>query len=156
MRRFRFIALFLLIVVLAFLILQYFGVTSIGFRISFQTVRKGLFCGLRGAGYRVIQNAEEWDEICRKCFPPDVVPPEINFSNTTVIAVFMGECPTSGFDIEVKEITDTIFRVVVKVAWITYTGKAVLQVFTSPFHIIKVQKINKPITFQTVWETEDC
>jgi hypothetical protein len=49
------------------------------------------------AGYHVIQNAEEWDEICRKCFPPDVVPPEINFSNTTVIAVFMGECPTSKF-----------------------------------------------------------
>jgi hypothetical protein len=155
MRRFRFIALFLLIVVLAFLILQYFGVTSIGFRINFQTIGKGLW-GPCEAGYHVIQNAEEWDEICRKCFPPGVVPPEINFSNTTVIAVFMGECPTSGFDIEVKEITDTIFRVVVKVAWITYTGKAVLQVFTSPFHIIKVQKINKPITFQTVWETEDC
>jgi len=46
---------------------------------------------------------------------------------------------TSGFAVEVKEITDTIFRVVVKVAWITYAGKAVLQVFTSPFHIIKVR-----------------
>jgi len=52
----------------------------------------------------------------------------------------MGEKPTSGFAIEVKEITDTIYRVVVKVAWITYVGKAVLQVFTSPFHIIKVEK----------------
>ena len=155
MRKSRFIAPFLLIVFLAFLILQYFGVTSIGFRINFQTIRKGLW-GPREAGYHVIQNAEEWAEICKKTFPPDVVPPEINFSNTTVIAVFMGEKPTSGFAIEVKEITDTIFRVVVKVAWITYVGKAVLQVFTSPFHIIKVEKINKPITFQTVWETDDC
>jgi hypothetical protein len=123
---------------------------------KFSNRQKGVVLRFEGAGYRVIQNAEEWDEICRKCFPPDVVPPEINFSNTTVIAVFMGECPTSGFDVEVKEITDTIFRVIVKVAWMTYTGKAVAQVFTSPFHIIKVQKINKPMTFQTVWETEDC
>ena len=89
----------------------------------------------------------------QKMFPPDVVPPEINFSNTTVIAVFIGEKPTSGFAIEVKEITDTIFRGVVKVAWITYDGKAVLHVFTSPFHIIKVEKINKPITFQTTFNS---
>ena len=88
-------------------------------------------------------------------FPPDAVP-EINFSNTTVIAVFMGLQPTAGYAIEVKEITDTIFRVVVKVAWITPSGKMVLHVFTSPYHIIKTQKINKPITFQTIWETHDC
>jgi len=139
---------------LAFLILQYFGITSIGFRINFQTIIKGLL-GIQGSMIPCNPEREEWAEICGEIFPTDVVPPEINFSNTTVIAVFMGEKPTSGFAIEVKEITDTIFRVVVKVAWITYAGKAVLQVFTS-FHIIKVEKMNKPVTFQTVSETDDC
>ena len=33
--------------------------------------------------------------------------------------------------------------------------KGVLQVLTSPYHIIKTVKINKPITFQTFWEG-DC
>ncbi|MGC8940382.1 MAG: protease complex subunit PrcB family protein [Candidatus Bathyarchaeia archaeon] len=155
MRKRLFIALVLLSVVLTFLILQYFGVTSIGFRLNFQTIRKGPW-GSEEAGYHIIQNAEDWAKICKKVFPPDVAPPEINFSNTTVIAVFMGEKPTAGFAIEVKEITDTFFRVVVKVAWIQYVGKGVAQVFTSPFHVIKVEKINKPVTFQTVWETEDC
>lgn len=108
------------------------------------------------AGYHVVQNAEDWAEICEKVFPPDVTPPEIDFSTTTVIAVFMGTRPTSGYDIEVREITDTIFRVSVKVAWKTPGKNAVLQVLTSPYHVITVEKISKPITFQTVWETNDC
>ena len=106
---------------LHFFTLQYFGVTSVGFRIGFQTIRKGTRDG-KDSGYYVIQNAEQWNEICKRVFPPDAVP-EINFSNTTVIAVFMGLRPTAGYAIEVKEITDTIFRVVVKVAWTTPDGK---------------------------------
>ena len=54
-------------------------------------------------------------EICKKAFLPDAVP-EINFSNTTVITVFMGQQSTAGYAVEVKEITDTIFRVFVKIA----------------------------------------
>ena len=154
MRKSLFILFFSLVAVSMFLTLQYFGVTSVGFRISFQTIRKGTWGG-KDSGYYVIQNTEQWNEICKRVFPPDAVP-EINFSNTTVIAVFMGLQPTAGYAIEVKEITDTIFRVVVKVAWITPGGKMVLHVFTSPYHIIKTQKINKPITFQTIWETHDC
>jgi len=42
-----------------------------------------------------------------------------------------------------------------EVVWITYTGKAVVLVFTSLFHVIKAEKISEPITFQTVWETHD-
>jgi len=148
-------AVFLLIVALTFLTFQYFGVTSIGFSMDFQTIRQGLW-GRKEGGYYVIQNAEDWAEICKAVFPPDIAPPEINFSNTTVIAVFMGELPTSGYGIEVREVKDAIFRVIVKVAWITYAGKLVLQVFTAPYHIVKVQKISKPIVFQTIWETKDC
>jgi len=155
MRKSLLIVFFSLVAVFIFLTLQYVGVTSVGLSIDFQTISKGSY-GFHDQGYYIIQNDEEWNEICKRLFPPDVVLPKINFSNTTVIAVFMGRLPTAGYAIEVKEITDTIFRVVVKVAWITYAGKLVLQVFTSPYHIIKTQKINKPITFQTIWETHDC
>jgi len=154
MRKSLFILFFLLVVLFTFLTLQYFGVTSVGLRIGFQTIRKGTRGG-KDSGYYVIQNAEQWNEICKSVFPPDAMP-EINFSNTTVIAVFMGLRPTAGYAIEVKEITDTIFRVVVKVAWITPGGKILPQILTSPYHIIKTQKINEPITFQIIWETHDC
>jgi len=53
---------------------------------NIRTVLARITATIIRARYHVIQNAEEWAEICKKCFPP-----EINFSNTIVIAVFTSE-----------------------------------------------------------------
>lgn len=59
----------------------------------------------------------------------------VNSSNTTIIAVFMGEFSTGGYGIEIKEVVDVGQSVVVKVEK-TYPDKGgvVTEAFSQPYH----------------------
>jgi hypothetical protein len=83
--------------------------------------------------------------------------PVVDFSKTTIIAVFMGRCPTMGYEIEIKEIIDTGLSVVVRVEK-THPGERCLvgEAITSPFHIVKVDKIGKCLVFDTFTRAKEC
>ena len=140
------------IAVVTVFILHAYGITGTGYRLEFQTLEKGWVSEHMGSAYYVINTADEWADVFERSPPP-----EIDFSETTVIAVFMGRRPTGGYGIEVKEIIDTGFLVVIKVEQ-TSPGKGciLLQVITSPYHIVKVDKIGKGVRFDTVMRITDC
>ena len=153
MRRKRLLVLaFTVITVAAVLVLHAFGVTGTGRRIEFQTLENVWFPWQTSSAYYVINTADEWADVFERSPPP-----EIDFSETTVIAVFMGRRPTGGYGIEVKEIIDTGFLVVIKVEQ-TSSGKGCVlaQVITSPYHIVKVDKIDKSVRFDTIFRTFEC
>lgn len=153
MRRKRLlVSIFSVIMVAAILVLHAFGVTGTGGRIEFQTLENVWFSWPTSPAYYVINTADEWSDVFEKS--PSL---EIDFSETTVIAVFMGRRPTGGYGIEVKEIIDTGFLVVTKVEQ-TSPGKGCIlpQVITSPYHIVKVDKIGKGVWFDTVMRTVEC
>lgn len=150
--------------VTAVLVLHALGLTNTGTRLDFQTISKGVWSGHTGRAYYVIQNAEDWvriwnqhQQILLPYRPPYEPPPEIDFSEATVIAVFMGECRTTGYSIEVKEVIDTGLTIVVKVEK-TCPGKdcVVGEALTHPYHIIKTNKIGKHVIFQTSERTANC
>ena len=86
-----------------------------------------------------------------------VIPPEVDFSNSTVIAVFMGEKPTGGHDIEITNITDEGDKVVVNVKRISPDENCVVtQVLTQPYHIVKTSKITKNVEFIYEDEITQC
>jgi len=138
--------------VAAVLVLHAFGVTGTGRRIEFQTLENVWFPWQTSSAYYVINTVDEWTDVFERSPPPEIV-----FSETTVIAVFMGRCPTGGYGIEIKEIIDTGFLVVIKVEQ-TSPGKGCIlpQVITSPYHIVKVDKIGKGVRFDTVMRITDC
>lgn len=142
------------------LVLHALGITNTGVRLEFQTISKGAWSGHTSHAYYVIQDMEDWWRIWRQhqqIFVPPRPPPEIDFSTATVIAVFMGQCPTTGYSIEVEEIIDTGLTVVVKVEKV-YPGKncVVGEALTYPYHIVKTSKINKQVIFQTFERTVNC
>ena len=129
-------------------------------QIEFQTISKGYCSGHRSPAYYVILNEDEWTDVWNQhqsIFIPQLPTPEVNFSKTIVIAVFMGEFNTGGYGIEIKEILDMNQSVVVKVEKI-HPGKGcgVILAFTQPYHIVKIDKIDKEITFDTVERTIEC
>jgi len=128
-------------------------------QMEFQTIEKGYFSMRRSPAYYVIQTEDEWTNIWNHhdISIPQRSPPEIDFSKSTVIAVFMGEFNTGGYGIEIKNILDTNQSVVIKVEK-TYPGKGccVIEAFTYPYHIAKTDKISKEITFDTVERTIEC
>ncbi|MCD6264029.1 hypothetical protein DRO56_02670 [Candidatus Bathyarchaeota archaeon] len=81
----------------------------------------------------------------------------MDFSNTTIIAVFMGEFSTGGYEIEIKEVIDVGSSILVKVEK-TYPGRGctTTEAFSQPYHIIKLQKIEKPVTFRTSVKVRIC
>ena len=135
-------------------------------KVEFQTIEKGYYCRQNASAYYVIENESEWIVLWNQYIHRDpgqltFVPPGrpvINFSNTTVIAVFMGECP-SGFlyEIEITEIVNPFKSVVVMVEK-RYTGPKCggWTVITQPYHIVKMNKTDMEITFETFEKTIEC
>jgi hypothetical protein len=127
---------------------------------KFQTIDKGYYSGHKSPAYYVINDAEEWADVWdqhTQTFSPQPPSPEVDFSRTTIIAVFMGEYNTGGYEIEIKEMVDTGPTVVVKVEK-TYPGKGciVTMALSQPYHIVEVDKIDKQVVFETSERTIEC
>lgn len=125
--------------------------------LEFQTILKGTgyYSGHTEEAYYVINDYEKWAEVWSKQTHPP--PHEVDFSNTTIIAVFMGQFPTGGYAIEIKEIIDTGGSILVKVEK-RYPGKGcgVTLSGTEPYHMVKVDKIEKHVIFKTSIKTILC
>jgi len=161
MRKKRLLVSIAFIILLATIsILHTVGVTATGRRISFQTIGKELFLTHERSGYYVINDAAQWEDMLNQqrggSIPQSSIP-DIDFSKSTVIAVFLGSRNTLGYEIEVKEIIDTGLFVVVKVEK-TYPSEdcLVLQMFSYPYHMVKTNKIDKHILFNTVSSVIQC
>lgn len=121
-------------------------------KLEFQTISKGFYSGHRSPAYYVILNEDEWADVWNQhysIFWPQLPPPEVNFSESIIIAVFMGEFSTGGYGIEIKEILDMNQSVVVRIEK-TYPFGFVTTALSQPYHIVKMDKINKEIIFQIV------
>ncbi|GEM_PF-1077733 len=154
------IAIALYVIAITVLVLHTLGITNTGARLEFQTIAKGVWSGHGNHAYYVIQDSDDWISVWsqhQQIFIPQHPPPEIDFSKAAVIAVFMGECRTTGYSIEVKEIIDTGLTIIVKVEKV-YPGKNCIVglALTCPYHIIQTSKINKHVIFQTSERTVNC
>ena len=136
------------------------GERIIGERMEFHTIEKRVFSGHKEEAYYVINDAYRWAETWShhiRNWDPKPPPPEVDFSQTTIIAVFMGQFSTGGYGIEVKEIIDMGVSIEVKVEK-TYPGKGcgVTEAFSQPYHIVKVDKMDKQVIFNTSSRTIVC
>ena len=98
--------------------------------------------------YLVIENSGEWERIwslaMREWFPL----PEIDFSTHVVIAVFMGRRPSGGYEISIERKTNVENEIIIDVKE-QYPGRVFVTLAgTLPHHIIKVERVQKPIVFE--------
>jgi len=124
------------------------------------SVGKGFNSGHTERKNYVLRNQNDWELIWNQHTlntgpKPDV--PVIDFDKEMVIAVFAGEFPTGGYNIEIQEIKDSARMVKVRIQEISPSENCfVSQAFTQPFHIIKLEKIDKTVDFAIEKITEDC
>lgn len=161
MRRIRILILAeTLAAVCIFLVLQTYGKTGIGTRIEFQTITRSWHSnfghGIGSPAQYIIQDNDTWASVWQRHIVqegPYVSPsplPEVDFSNRTVIAVFMGVRATTGYGTEIRGIVDTGLSIVVRVEE-TYPGphSGVGDTVTCPCHIVETGKINRLVIFDT-------
>lgn len=124
-----------------------------GVVIEFETIEKSHGMSLRNisADNYVIKNNEDWTNLWEKFHVDFHIPPilVINFDEEMVIAVFQGPQPTGGYSIEITEIIATENEIQVRVTEITPgIFDVVTDAITSPYHIVKLERLNKEIVFK--------
>lgn len=81
----------------------------------------------------------------------------IDFSREMAVAVFSGTKPTGGYSVEITKVIETDDEVKVSaVETSPGSGCIVTQALTSPYSIVKIPKIDKPVTFTVESSAADC
>jgi len=119
--------------------------------IPFETVDQGVQSGVLAEGGRIVRDPVAWEALWAEHVagrvPAPPLPP-VDFSREMVLAYFLGEKPTSGYAVEIREIAVSEGRVLVHVAVTTPPpGAPVLQVLTQPFHIVRAPRSELPVEF---------
>ena len=119
--------------------------------LPFGTVDQGIRSGIRDARQAVVRDPGTWGALWAehvKGRVPEPPLPLVDFSREMVLAYFLGEKPTSGYAVEIREIALSAGRVLVHVAVTAPPpGAPVLQVLTQPFHIVRAPRSELPVEF---------
>ncbi|MBU3979022.1 protease inhibitor I42 family protein [Patescibacteria group bacterium] len=119
-----------------------------GNELKFETIIRDYNSNQTAQNNYVIKSEAEWIPVLQKTNAG--LPAPIDFNKEIVIAVFQGEKSTGGYSIEIQKIIENENNIEVFVNE-TSPGKncMVTQAFTSPFQVVKVQRSDKEVVFET-------
>lgn len=121
--------------------------------IPFETIigGPGYSSGMHTREQVVVTSQAQWQDVWDRVHQgilPKPAAPDIDFNTSTVVALFQGLHGTGGFEIEVKQVTESDNDVTVSFVDIVPGQDCfVTQALTSPFHIIRIDRQSKPIGF---------
>ncbi len=137
-----------------------------GKELVFETIEKGYVSGHNERKNYVITNEYDWlflwDKVNSTVTPTFVTPtlsqiPQIDFTQNMIIAVFQGTFGSTGYGIEIIKVieTENTLEIFVKE---THPGRRCVVGFmvTNPYHIIKVKRTDKEISFNVEKEYREC
>lgn len=121
--------------------------------VTFQTVSKGSRSGVRDPRQVVLRSQAEWIALWAQHVSADVnpvPPPTIDFTKDLVVAVFLGEKPTGGYDVAISRAQRGDDAVVIYYRERTPApGALVTQSLTHPFHIVRINTdVKSMVTFR--------
>jgi hypothetical protein len=114
------------------------------------TVARGQHSAVPDSREVVVRSAAEWHALWQE-HAPTLSLPFIDFDASTIVAVFAGERPTGGFDVEITGTDGGASDLTV-----TYRlqepapGDRGLQVFTAPYHIVRIPRHDGPVRFRRI------
>ena len=135
---------------LVVLLLAY-ACAATGALVPFSTVAKGLSSGIGEPLQAVVRDPTEWSALWARHARVSGVPaspPPVSFAREMIVALFMGERATGGYTIEVVRVERGREGLVVRYRSRSPAPDAVVsQALTQPFHVIRLSRDAKPVTF---------
>jgi hypothetical protein len=118
--------------------------------LSMTTIARNAQSGVDQARQVVVKTGDDWRALWKEHAPMKPLP-EVDFTQSLVLAVFMGSQPTGGYMVEIRRVRAEPSGLVVEYAE-TRPGPAdvTAQVITSPCHIVTVPQHAGTITFERV------
>jgi len=115
---------------------------------------KGSHCGYTKPERLVIKTEDQWREVWEKMHRlrlPTPERPKIDFEREMVVAVFMGQRKTGGYEIEITEIEERKGEIIVEVEEKEPPPESIrAMALTQPYHIVVIKKSSFPVRLQPV------
>jgi len=127
--------------------------------VEFTTIAKGYQSAVTESDSVVINDVgtweDTWDKLTAHLINPEPAP-EVDFNKYILLAHFMGQKPTSGYEVEFTEVLEgaAISATVREVS--PAPECALLQVITAPYHVIQIPKTDKEVKFTVEQEIRPC
>ena len=129
---------------------------------EFETIAKSYASGHSERTSYVVTTREEWEMIWDAALAntfPRPPAPEIDFNQHSIVAVFQGNQPSSGYDISITKVMMSGKKIKVYVKEVSPDLPCkVLLVITQPFQIIQTEKIEdaSKVKFKVKSKTISC
>lgn len=130
--------------------------------VEFDTLAKNVMSGHAEKMNYVITSKEDWEMLWDKVssiYHPRPPAPEVDFSNESVIAIFQGSQPSSGYSTTVSKLVKSGKKLKVFVREVLPADDcAVLLVITRPYEIIRTEKVRDAdrVVFKVKQDIKAC
>jgi hypothetical protein len=133
------------------------GVTTpaTGQALTFTSVQRGAYSGVTERKAVLISDEagwrSNWQQLTSRQFPAPEAP-AMDFSQHSVLAVYMGEKSTGGYAVEVTGVEMANGKLKVSVKEITPGQGGVTLAFTQPFHMVQIPKVPAGTAVEVNWQ----
>jgi uncharacterized membrane protein len=118
------------------------------------TIARGDGSGIVRPRRTIVRDAREWQAVWAAHAGPAAPAPEVDFSEAMVAAVFAGERPGPGYEIEISGArVDAGTLVVLVTETLPARGSISAQMIVSPFHIVRMPRHDGEVRFSDAAET---
>ena len=115
--------------------------------VPFKTVDRGGQSGIEEPRQVVVRTAADWQKLWKE-HAPERPAPTIDFTESMVVAVFMGYRPTGGYAVEITAIDKQDRAIVVRYRERKpQPSDIVTQVITMPYHLVALTKMPGDVRF---------
>jgi hypothetical protein len=116
--------------------------------LPFATVAQGLQSNIEEPRQVIVRTAAEWQALWKQ-HDGDSAPPAVDFTQSIVVAVFLGSRPTAGFTVAITDVTTNGNGTVVEYRERQPPRDQFLaQVLTAPFHAVRINRAAGPLEFR--------
>jgi len=114
------------------------------------TVAQGVMSNIEDSRQVAVRTAAEWQALWKEHDAQSAAPP-VDFTQSMVVAVFLGTRPTAGFAVEITAVKTEGSRAVVEYRERRPPRDALTaQILTSPFHAVRLARTAGSVEFRRV------
>ncbi len=126
--------------------------------IPFETEVRGNYSGVNESFERQITDESDWQHFWQQLqgnTSPAADVPEVDFEQYSLIAVGLGDRPDGSYGLEIDRVRQQGEELVVHYLETRSCGMATMAI-TQPYQIIRIERTNRPVSFQHHQAPPDC
>ena len=117
--------------------------------IRFTTVDRGEQSNIDTPAETIVRTAAQWNALWRRHASEGQPRPAVDFTRSTIVAVFLGSRSTAGYSVEITKVERDGTALIVTYREERPKADAILaQMLTMPYHIVRLPTFSGPIRFK--------